>query len=108
MPAPQHAGPGGSERALAHTTAALPARRLASLALRRPLPALTPVAQRSLMLAGAVFAAEYAARSLVGGVLGRLVEPAAEQVRQHVQQQSEAITRTVITEWTVLERLPRR
>ena len=72
----------------------LPA-RIASLVPARALPAV----RRSLLVAGAALAAEYALRAALGGTLLRLLSP----VRSGAP-----ITRTEITEWLIVERFRRR
>ena len=72
----------------------LPA-RVVSLVPARALP----VVRRSLLVAGAALAAEYALRIAVGGTLARLFSP----VRSGA-----SIARTEITEWLIIERFRRR
>ena len=57
-----------------------------------------PVVQRSLLVAGAALAAEYALRVALGGTLLRVLSPF----------RSGAITRTEITDWLIVERFRRR
>ena len=71
----------------------LPARAV-SLVPARALPVL----QRSLLVAGAALAAEYALRLAIGGTLLRVLSPF----------RSGAITRTEITDWLIVERFRRR
>ena len=93
LPAPQqHRGPG---RALTPSGTTHPARILGGLANAR----LVPLAQRSLAVAGAALAAEYALRVALSGPLERLLAP----VRA-----APTIIRTEVTEWVIVERLRRR
>ena len=79
---------------LARRRAGLPA-RVVSLVPSRALP----VVRRSLLVAGAALAAEYALRVAVGGTLSWLFSP----VRSGA-----SIARTEITEWLIIERFRRR
>lgn len=56
-----------------------------------------PVLQRSLLVAGAALAAEYALRAVIGGTLLRVLSPF----------RSGALTRTEITDWLIVERFRR-
>ncbi len=89
LPAPRPTG----RRGLVRRREGLPA-RVVSL-----VPAgVLPVVQRSLLVAGAALAAEYALRVALGGTLLRVLSPF----------RSGAITRTEITDWLIVERFRRR
>ena len=77
---------GGERRLPARVVSLVPARAL-------------PVVRRSLLVAGAALAAEYALRAAVGGTLSWLFSP----VRSGA-----SIARTEITEWLIIERFRRR
>lgn len=80
-------------RALARSSRPLPARVT-------NLPAqLLPLAQRSIVVAGAALAAEYALRAALGGTVERLLAPIRD---------GSAIIRTEVTEWMIVERVRRR
>lgn len=89
LPAPRPTGRGR----LVRRRGGLPA-RVVSLVPANVLPVL----RRSLLVAGAALAAEYALRAAVGGTLLRVLSPF----------RSGALTRTEITEWLIVERFRRR
>ena len=87
-----------------HLPVPLPTLRGALVRRERRLPArlrarALPVVRRSLLVAGAALAAEYALRAAVGGTLSWLFSP----VRSGA-----AIARTELTEWLIVERFRRR
>ena len=87
-----------------HLPVPLPTLRGALVRRERRLPArlparALPVVRRSLLVAGAALAAEYALRAAVGGTLSWLLSP----VRSGA-----SIARTEITEWLIVERFRRR